>query len=155
VSLLLAVLLAAQELILPAGTPVPLTTRQEVNSRTAIQGDRIALQVAEEVRVNGRLVIPRGAAAVAEVARERDSGAFGRAGKLEIVLLQVMIGDQPVRLSGRASEKGRSATLPALSTGIVVSAALGAVIRGKHAVLPAGSRLTGYIHRDVPLVPRP
>jgi hypothetical protein len=104
--------------------------------------------------VHGKLVIPRGAPALGEVSRHRGSGSYGRAGKLDIILIHVMIGDQPVRLSGRGAEQGRSAALPAYTAGIVISGLIGATIKGKHALLPAGARFTGYIHRDVPLAPR-
>jgi len=155
-SLLAAVLLAAPGPVLRAGTPVPLVTLEALSSRSAQQGDQVALAVAADVRVGGKLVIPRGAVAAAEVARGQANGAYGRRGRLEIELLHVMVGDRPVRLTGRAAASGRRTPLPAASSaGIVVAALSGAIIRGGEALLPAGSRITGFVGRDVALEAAP
>jgi len=155
VSLLLTALLLASGPVLPAGTPVRLVTRADLSSRTAAQGDPVELETAEDVRVDGKLVIARGSPALGEVALRRGHGSYGRAGRLEIVLSHVMIGDRPVRLDGRRAARGRSARLPAVSAGIAISGLAGIVIKGGLAVLPAGSPITGFVHRDVPLAPAP
>jgi type IV secretory pathway VirB10-like protein len=46
---------------LRAGTPVPLVTATEVNSKTHRQGARFDLTVSEDVRVGDLVVIPKGA----------------------------------------------------------------------------------------------
>lgn len=139
--------------VLAAGTAVPLELAHEVSSRTHGQGNRIALRVADDVLVDGRIVIPRGAPGLAEVLRHRAKGAFGRAGLLELRLLNVQAGGRLIRLDGKREHAGRSGATPALASGIVVSAVLGSIIKGKHATLPAGTSLTGYVHRDLAVEP--
>lgn len=143
---------AEAPLVLKAGTIVPLVTTAAVSSKTHRQGDRFALKVSDPVLVDGRIVIPKGAPATGEVARQRGVGAFGREGRLEITLLYVTVDGRNIRLTGQESESGRSGAVPAYTAGVVVAGALGAVIKGKEAVIPAGTPMTGLVYRDIPLV---
>lgn len=142
----------AAQLVLEAGTPVKLATLGEVSSKTHGQGDRFDLTVSEDVLVDGHVVIPRGARALAEVSRHVAKGAFGKAGEVEIRLLHVIVDGHPIRLDGRREEAGKDAALPAAAVGVVVAGFLGAAIKGKHASIPAGAILTGYVYRDTPFV---
>jgi hypothetical protein len=139
-----------RQLVLRAGTPVPLATVAELNSKTVRQGDRFALQVREDVLVDGRVAIPRLARAEGEITRHSAKGPFGKGGKLGVRLLHVYIGGRPVRLDGQRTSSGKSGLAPALMTS-VVAGAFGALVSGKNATVPAGTPITGYIHRDVPL----
>ncbi len=143
---------AAPPLLLKAGTVVPLVTAAEVSSKTHRQGDRVPLEVSDPVLVDRHLAIPKGAPAMGEVTRHRGVGAFGREGRLEVAVLYVTVDGRQIRLAGRDSEKGRSGAVPAYTAGIVVAAAVGAMVRGKHAVIPAGTPMTGLVYRDIPLV---
>lgn len=144
--------LETQRLVLRAGTPVPLVVSREVSSKSHGQGDRFDLAVREDVTVDGHIVIPQGAAAVGEVSRHVAKGAFGKAGQLEIQLLHVIVGSRRIRLDGNLDQQGKDAEVPAAAVGAVVAGVLGSAIRGKHASIPAGSPITGYVHRDIVFV---
>lgn len=144
---------AAGAIVLRAGTPVPLMTLSEISSKTHKQGDRFEMAVSEDVLASGQVVIPRDARAIGEIAEHTAKGAFGRAGRLEIQLLHVEVAGRRIRLDGALVEKGKGNFAPAVAAGVIVAGVLGATIRGKHASIPAGTRLTGYVHRDLPLVP--
>lgn len=147
-------LLAAAQpnLVLRAGTPVPLVTGAEISTKTHREGDRISLSVAEDVRVEGRVAIPRGAAALAEVTRRLPKGPYGKSGRLEVRLLHVTAGGRQIRLDGDVKQKGQGNVVPAAAAG-VVTLAIAFFVEGKSATIPAGSKITGYVHRDLPLVP--
>lgn len=142
---------AAGAIVLRAGTPVPLMTLSEISSKTHKQGDRFEMVVSEDVLASGQVVIPRNARAIGEIAEHKAKGAFGRAGRLEIQLLYVEVAGRRIRLDGALAEKGKGNLAPAVVAGVIVAGVLGATIRGKHASIPAGTRLTGYVHRDLPL----
>jgi hypothetical protein len=144
--------LAEAPLVLKAGTIIPLLTRSEVSSRTHRQGDRFELEVSDPVLVGGLVVIPKGAVATGEVARHRSDGAFGREGRLEVTLLYVTVGGRNIRLQGQESKNGMSGAVPAYAAGVVVAGILGAAIKGKDAVIPSGTPMTGLVYRDVPLI---
>jgi hypothetical protein len=153
-----AAVLAAQaasgaDLLLRAGTIVPLETRAEISSKTHRQGDRFELEVSDDVIVDGNVAIPKGAVALAEVADHKAKGSFGRAGKLEVTFLYVTVGGRKIRLEGRAADSGRNVAVPALATSVVVAGVLGASLKGGDARIPAGAPMTAYVHRDLLLAP--
>ena len=145
-----AVVAAPAQPVLRAGTPVPLATVEEVNTKTHLQGARFDLAVRDDVRVGNHIVIPKGALAVGEVTRHVARGPLAKSGRLEIRLLHVTVGDRRIRLDGSVSQKGPSTTGSPVVTG-VATMALGALILGRSASVPAGTPITGYVHRDLPL----
>jgi hypothetical protein len=140
------------DLVLQAGTAVRLKTVTTLHSKTHRQGDRFEMIVDEDVRVGGQVAIPRGSPALGEIQKHTAKGPYGKAGKLELRLLYVTVGDRRIRLDGAQAQEGASAETTAIVTGFV-SGAIGAFITGKSATVPAGTPLTGYIHRDLPLMP--
>jgi hypothetical protein len=137
-------------LVLRAGTPVPLVTSGEISTKTHREGDQIELSVAEDVRVDGHVAIPLGAPAAAEITRRLPNGAYGKAGRLEVRLLHVTVGGRQIRLDGEVRQKGAANVAPAAAAGLA-TLAIAFFIEGKSARIPAGSKVTGYVHRDLPL----
>lgn len=145
-----AIVATPAPLALRAGTPVPLVTAGEVNSQTHRQGARFDLTVAEDVRVSHHVVIPKGATAVGEVERHVARGGLAKSGRLDIRLLHVTVGARRIRLDGSRDQKGPGATGSTAMTGVAL-VAIGSLLQGKHAIIPAGTPITGYVHRDLPL----
>lgn len=141
---------AAPGPVLRAGTPVLMVTTSPISSRRARQGQRFDLAVAEDVLVDGMVVIPRGSRGVGDVARVVEKGMFGKAGKLEVRVLFVEVGGRRIRLDGRATDKGKSGLGPTAAA-VVLVGVWGGFVTGKSAVIPAGSTLTGHVYEDLPL----
>ena len=138
-------------LVVKTGTEVPMKTTKELSSASNRQGDRFDLVVAEDVRVNGAVVIPRGSHGVGEITRLVHKGAFGRSGKLETHVLYINVGDQQVKLDGHAADKGKSGTAGTVAVA-VVAGVFSAFVTGKSAVLAPGSTMLGYVQSDTPMV---
>lgn len=139
---------AAQSLVLPEGTAIPLETRQEVSSKTARVGDQVELAVARPVTIGGVTVIEAGTPAIGEVTRVQDNGLLGRAGKVDIRVSTVKAGQLEVPVSGERNAKGKSGTLGAVGAGIVFLP-LALIVRGKDVELPAGTAFDVYVDREV------
>lgn len=90
----------AQPVTIHAGAHLTLATTEDLSSKTMAKGDMVALRVAEEFRIEGRLVIPAGTPAVGQVSDVRASGGLGVSGKLVIRPLYVRVGDATIRLRG-------------------------------------------------------
>ena len=145
------VLPEAAPLLLRQGTPVAVVTDAPLTSKRTRQGQRFGLTVSEEVRVEGMLVIPKGARAVGEIARVVPKGMVGKPGKIEVRVMFVEVAGQRIRLDGRARDKGESGAAPVLlATPLVGFSA--AFFTGKNAVIPAGTRIDAFVYQDVPLV---
>ncbi len=136
-------------LTLRGGTPVPLVTVRELSTRTHRQGDRVTLAVASDVIADGRVAIPKGAPAVGEVAQHAARAYFGQSGRLEVRLLYAKVGERIVRLEGAAQAGGDDNVGADAVASAVVSSLIGTFIAGKNGVIPAGTAVTGYVHRDI------
>jgi hypothetical protein len=145
-----AIVAAPAPLALRSGTPVPLVTAAEINSATHRQGARFDLTVAEDVRVGTHVVIPKGAVAVGEVERHVARGGLAKSGRLDVQLLFVTVGERRIRLDGGRAQKGPGASGSPAMTGVAL-VAIGSLLQGKNASIPAGTPITGYVHRDLPL----
>ena len=67
---------------LPALTPLRLRVVGEVSSKTHFKGDKVAIVLAEALRLSDTLVIPAGTRGVAEVIHSAKGGMGGKAGEL-------------------------------------------------------------------------
>jgi hypothetical protein len=134
--------------MLRAGQAISLETAVELTSRSAAMGQMVQMRLAEDVVIDGRVAIPRGAPAMGQVEDVRTKGYLGQRGKLAIRPLYLTHGNQTIRLTGRASSTGE------MKTGAVIGIALvSGVFTGKSAVFPSGTKLEGVIVRDVILAP--
>jgi hypothetical protein len=136
--------------VLPAGTEVILTTRTDLTSRRARAGTRFELEVADPVMLHGQVVIPAGSIAMGEVTRRRNTGMWGRRGILETRLLFVRVGDQQIRVTGAAGDRGRAGTAGVIASAVLLPVA-GFFVRGSHARIPAGTRTVAYTEAALPV----
>ncbi|RZL82366.1 MAG: hypothetical protein EOP66_05025 [Sphingomonas sp.] len=135
---------AADATYFPMGTPVKLRTRTQVSTKSNKPGDRLYLEVAEDLVYRGQVVIPAGAVATAEVARADRNGHFGRKGKLNIQLLHVQTAAGPVRLTGNSYDEGTTGLYTSIATMVFVSP-LGFLVHGTSAQIPQGSIVQAYL----------
>jgi hypothetical protein len=74
----------ADDVIIPAGTHIPLTFRNSVDTRHSQEGERIYLQTEFPVAQDGRIIIPRGSFVTGVVTRIKPPGHMGTKGELFI-----------------------------------------------------------------------
>ena len=141
----------AQQLVLREGTPIHVETRNEISSKTARAGDRIALVVAAPVVVDGVTLVPAGAPAWGEVSRSRGNGLLGRSGKLQIEIKEVSAGGRHIPVRGQRNSKGHSGTIGAVGAGIVFLP-LAIIVHGQDAKIKAGTGVDVFVDHDVPVV---
>ncbi len=138
--------------VLRTGTEVPLKLREAITTKkkAAKVGQRFHLVVADDVKVDGRVVIPIGSPAIGEITDVRNKGMWGKSGHLAAQLLYVEVNGRQIRLSGTFDEKGATGTV-----GVVAAVALVPIVgfftTGTSAELPLGSPVKGFIAEDVPL----
>src|SRR3569623_2525864 len=72
------------EYVVPAGTHILLRLTNSVNTKSTVTGDRIYLETAVPVFINGRLIIPQGSYVNGRVADAKSSGRVK--GKAELAL---------------------------------------------------------------------
>ena len=138
--------------VLRAGTPVSLKLLEEVTTKNkaARVGQRINLEVAAPVEVEGQVVIPAGTPAWGELTGVRNKGMWGKSGKLDAQLLFMRLNGRQIRLSGAFDDKGVTGTGAVVGAILLIPVA-GFFMTGTSALLPKGGTVGGFIDEDVPL----
>ena len=150
-----AVALAAQEpgpapteVSLPDGTEITVVTTEEISSKTATEGDALTFKVDEDVKVNGKTVIAKGALVKGEVSNARKSGRMGKAGSLSIRILSTSsVDDQKVKLRASKGKEGDDKTGTTVAL-VVLFGPLGFLKKGKDAKIKEGTRIKAYTDED-------
>ena len=138
--------------VLRAGTPITLRLLEEVTTqkKAARVGQRVRMEVAANVEVNGVVVVPAGSPAEAEITSVRNKGMWGKSGHLEARALFARVNGRQIRLSGTFDDKGVTGT-----AGVVGAVALlpvvGFFVTGTSAVLPMNGEVPAFIDEDVEL----
>jgi hypothetical protein len=134
------------------GTEVKLKFKQTISSKDAKVNDPVEFEVAETVRVNGKVVIAQGAPARGTVVDVQRSGMLGRKGKLDIAIKEVTLLSGE-RVSLRASQKSGGGT----SGGVIAVAALisplALLFKGKNTTYEAGTEVTAFVEGNFELAP--
>lgn len=138
--------------VLRAGTPIPMRTMVDLTTKgkKLRVGDRIQLEVAEPIRLNGQIVIPAGSPGMGEITVIRNKGMWGKSGSISARVLYMRVGERQIRLSGTFDDKGTTGT-----AGVVAAVALipvaGFFTTGTSAKIPLGASVSAFLDEDVPV----
>lgn len=141
-----APVVSANELVVPALTPVTLEIGAPLGSKTSTTGERFPIVLKEPILVDGRVAIPAGAAGEGEVIHAKKAGGSGAAGELVLAARFVRVGDRQLRLrSMRIALAGKDA-IHAVDTANAVAVLspipvglLGFAVTGRNIELPDGA----------------
>lgn len=130
------------EALLPANSEVLLTMNEAVSSKSHRLGEKFSLTVAQDVRVDGMTVIPRGTRAVAQITRRTGKGGFGKSGKMDFTFRYLDHNGLQIPIEGRHHQAGEGRT--GATVGAMVAAGLvgGMLVKGKNAKVEEGREFT-------------
>lgn len=134
---------------LPMGTPLMLRTLTQISTKDNKPGDRVYLEVAENISFRGQIIIPIGSPVVAEVSRLQRNGHFGVKGKLEIRLIRVQTPSGPVRLTGTSYDEGKSGTVLSVGAMLAVGIPLGLLVHGTSGQINPGTPVQAALGDDL------
>jgi hypothetical protein len=143
---------APSVVVLPDSTPVKLALSEALSSANATQGQVVEFRVADDVVVNGTVVIKAGTLALGKVTFAQAKRHLGRAGSLDIEADKTHAVDgNKVELHAQAGSKGKGKAGVMAAGMLITATGLGAPVgalfllkHGKDATIPAGSILTAY-----------
>ena len=139
-------------LILPEGTEFEVVLEERVSSATAKPGAPVLLRTADDVVVDGRLVIRKGTHVRGSVAVVHPGGRMGVSGELGLrIESTTAIDGRPIRLRATSARRGRTKTRETAE----LTSALGPLMmlrRGGEAVYPAGEVLLVGTSAPVPVL---
>ncbi len=96
----IATALPASALVLSAGTRIPVVLRQTISTATARAGDHVSGEVAENVTVNGAVVVPKGSHIEGRVVSVTPSGRLSGVARLDFTMTQLTpASGQPIAIA--------------------------------------------------------
>jgi hypothetical protein len=147
-------------LTIPAKTPLTLAFTGEVSSKTAQKGSEILFTLAEDLVIDGQIIVPKGAKAVGEVIHVQKSGFGGRGGELILAARYLEHNAQKITLrslkpyTGLYVGKNNSNTALAVSM-IPYAGLMSLFITGGEIVIPQGTHALALVAADTPVDPVP
>jgi hypothetical protein len=136
------------EVLVPDGTEITVVTTEEISSKTATEGDPLNFKVAEDVMVNGRIVIAKDTLAKGTVSSAKKSGRLGRGGSLGIRIESTMtVDNQKVKLRSVKGKEGDDKTGTTVAL-VVLFGPLGFLKKGKNAIIKSGTQIKAFTDED-------
>ncbi len=140
------------------GTPVKLRLSQTISSADTKVGQEVPFEVVEDISVEGVVVLPKGATAIATVTAAEHKKSMGRAGKLDIAISYARLKDQE-KVALRATQENKGGGHVGAMTGAIVAtsiiffpaAPLFLFIHGKDITIPQGTPITAFVEGDMHL----
>ena len=126
---------AADDVVLPAGTIIPVRFETTVSSATSHPEDKVLAVVREDVRHEGRVVIPAGSEVKGRVASVRRSGKVSGRAYLAVSFDEVEVHGRVHRIVtpriARLAPKGTKKDAAVIGGGAGAGALIGAIADGK------------------------
>ena len=144
--------LADDEVVLKAGTMIPLEAVNEINSKFASVGQLIDFRVTRDIVVDKKVVIPYGSIAKGQITRFEKRKALGKGASMQIQLKSIITKDGTDILlnGGNMSEEGEDKMIIMGILSLFVCP-LFLLMKGKEAVIPAGMSTTATVAVDTPI----
>ena len=140
----------------PDGTEVEIQLTNNASGEELKVGDVVDFVVVAPVKVSGVTVFDKGAGGRARITTAKRAGHWGKAGKLEWAMQDVMATDGnriPARFTQRhiGDSKGGTVAVAAVATTVFLGplGLLWGLKKGKPAIIPAGNRYSVFVHGDV------
>ena len=128
---------------IPDGTLIPLYLMDDLSSKKNKADDPVRFKVRENVRINGKVVIPWNSPGMGKVVIVKGRGMAGRAGSVNFTVEYVKAADgSNVRVRGAPTVKGGGTVAAAAAVAYGPGALL--FMRGSHAEIRKGTMLSVY-----------
>lgn len=134
--------------VIPDGSEFTVVTVDEISSKTAVEGDPLTFKVAEDVKIDGQIVIAKDSIVKGTVAESKKAGRMGRGGSLGIrVESTVTVDNQKLKLRSTKGKEGDDKTGTTVAL-VVLFGPLGFLKKGKNAVIKPGTQIKVYTDEE-------
>jgi len=151
-----------EEVVVPAGTLVPVRFLSTLNSKNNKTGETFDFQIAENVFIDNKLIIPANSEGVGEITKAKKASILSRSGKLEIEFKSVstLDGTSLNLILGEKAEEENKRLYVAVGAGILgliilsspVGLVLGALIPGKNVKIEEGTEMFLQVEEDTAVI---
>ena len=151
-----------EEVLIPAGTLVPIRFLSTLNSKNNKTGETFDFQISENVFLNNQLIIPANSKGVGEITKAKKATILSRPGKLEIVFKSVSTlgGTSLSLILGEKAEEENKRLYLAVGAGILgliilsnpVGLVFGALVPGKNVKIEEGTEMFLQVKEDITVI---
>lgn len=133
---------------IPDGMEFTVVTVDEITSKTATEGDQLMFKVAQDVKIDGQVVIAKDSLVKGSVAQAKKAGMMGRGGSLGIrVESGTTVDNQKLKLRSTKGKEGDDKTGTTVAL-VVLFGPLGFLKKGKNAVIKPGTEIKVYVDEE-------
>jgi len=134
--------------VIPDGMEFTVVTVDEISSKTAAEGDPLTFKVAQDVKIDGQVVIAKDSIVKGSVAQAKKAGMMGRGGSLGIRVESAMtVDNQKLKLRSTKGKEGDDKTGTTVAL-VVLFGPLGFLKKGKNAVIKPGTEIKVYVDEE-------
>jgi hypothetical protein len=131
----------AKQVVIPDGIELSVVTTETISSKTATEGDPLTFKVDEDLKVDGVVVIEKGAIVKGIISDAKKNGHFGKGGKLSVRIESTTTVDkQPIKLRASKGREGDDKTGTTVAL-VVLFGPLGFLKHGKNAEIKEGTKI--------------
>ena len=151
-----------EEILIPAGTLVPIRFLSTLNSKNNKTGETFDFQISENVFLDNKLIIPVNSKGVGEITQAKKATILSRPGKLEIEFKSVSTlgGTSLGLILGEEAEEENKRLYLAVGAGILgliilsspVGLVLGALVPGKNVKIEEGTEMFLQVKEDITVI---
>lgn len=140
--------------VLRAGAPVPVALSEFLTTKgkKLKVGQAVHLEVAQDVLLNGRVVIPARSPVEGVLTEVRNKGMWGKSGAIRLQIRSVNINGTSVRLKGDMDTRGETGTAGVVGA-IVALPVAGFFVTGTSAEMPLNMPGRAFLDQDIALAP--
>lgn len=147
-AIILAGFVAQAQTTLQEGTVVQVRLLETLSSGTCNQGEIVNLEVVEDVTVNGKVVIAKGAKVTGAVVLCQPKRSMGRKGELDFTVDYVVAVDgQNIRTRSMAGGDGKDRVGGIVAAAAIVTPFL-LFVKGKDVVIEKGTTFSVYVDQN-------
>jgi len=135
------------EIIVAEGTPINVVTVKEVTSKEAKPNDPVEFTVAEDLVINGHVIVGKGTPATGSVINAEKRGYMGKSGKLGVQVESTTTSSgERLRLRAAKGSEGDDKTTSTIVLTVISPAFL--FRKGSEATIAAGTVVTVYVAEE-------
>ena len=135
------------EIVVAEGTPINVITAKEVTTKEAKPNDPVDFTVAEDLVINGQVIVRKGTPAVGSVINAEKGGYMGKSGKLAVQVESTTTSDgKPLKLRAAKGREGDDKTTSTMMLSMISPAFL--FRKGREAKIETGTAVTVYVAEE-------
>jgi hypothetical protein len=136
--------------VLRAGAPVPVVLSEFLTTKgkNLKVGQRVQLEVAQDVMLNGRVVIPARSPVDGVLTHVRNKGMWGKSGAIRLHINSVNINGTNIRLKGDMDTRGETGTAGVVGALVILPVA-GFFVTGTSAEMPLNMPGRAFLDQDI------